>query len=118
MSDQRDDSPRAAIYAAIDAERERQDAQHGPQRELPVFDRLFPVFGTERTQRAHYNYAKADHRLTHSHIISEESAEAWQAFAEGDLDACRREMVEAAACWIKAIEALDSQRNPLRGDRG
>ena len=100
---------RAAIYASIDRERMRQNFVHGDAREMPVFGPS-PLFGSEREARGRYDAAVELGTVTHSHVVLEEAAEAWQAFQAGDMAACRRELIETAASVIKAVEALDAQQ--------
>ena len=96
------------ILGELAAERVRQDFQHGKQSELPVVREDVSYGLSERAERAAYERYRADGRLSHMTIIMEELAEAIHAPTEADL---RMELVQCAACFVKAIEALDYQRS-------
>lgn len=96
------------ILGEIAAHRAHQDAKHGPQRDLPVTreDINYLAF-SEAYLRERYERRKARGLLSHADIILEELAEAFEA---PDQKSMRAELVQVAACIVKAIEALDWQR--------
>jgi len=97
---------RREIYTAVDRERSRQDAAHGAGLTMPAFDAGEPVFGSESDARRAYETARQAGTLTYAHVIAEELAEAWQAFAAGDHAGAYRELLEATASCVKALEAM------------
>jgi hypothetical protein len=101
------DPARVPIYRAIDIERDRQDAQHGAQQDLPVLREGERLLDPENVMRARYERRKRAGTLSHGDIILEELAEAFDA---PDYSSMREELVQAAACIVKAIEALDWQQ--------
>ena len=46
-------------------------------------------------------------RVTYGHILVEEVCEVFEAAAEGDMVAVRKELVQVVAVGVAAIEALD-----------
>ncbi len=75
--------PRGAVYAAIDAERRRQDAKFGPMGALPAYD--------------------AYKRLS---VLTEEVGEVAQALNDGDFAHAREELVQVAAVAVAWLEQL------------
>lgn len=57
----------------------------------------------ERVARATYERRRAEGTLSHADIIVEESAEAFDAETPGEQ---LKEAIQAAACWVKALEAM------------
>lgn len=98
---------RAAILDDIDSERERQDIQHGAQLDLPVTLSNHAYIEHEHVLKQRYEEKKARGELAHADIILEELSEALDAEDPVQL---RLELVQAAACIVKAIEALEHQR--------
>lgn len=94
---------RTPIFAAIDAERDRQDRLHPGTTRIPdgTGGKLFGAL--EATARARFEVARANGRLTHADVFFEEAAEV---LAETDPDRLRVEIIQAAAVLVKWAEEL------------
>lgn len=101
------DSRRAKILIDIDTHRDEQDRKHGAQQDLPVTRPGERLLDPEAVLKARYERRKRAGTLSHGDIILEELAEAFDA---PDYASMREELVQAAACIVKAIEALDWQQ--------
>lgn len=97
---------RYAIFEAIHLERWRQDNQHGAQQDLPVVRACERYLDPENVMRARYERRKRAGNLSHADIILEEMAEAFDATT---VELMREELIQSAACIVKAIEAIDWQ---------
>lgn len=84
-------------------ERLRQDRLHGAQRELPLTREGERYLDPEGVMRSRYEARKRDGRLAAADYILEELAEAFDAATPEEQ---YKELVEAAACCVKAAEAL------------
>lgn len=103
---------RNRILDEIAMEREDQDRQHGAQVDLPVVRDGMYYGENEQLCRSRYERRKSDGTLSHADIITEEIAEAFYAHTTEQM---REELVQAAACCVKALEALDYQAAQKRG---
>ena len=99
---------RARIMRRIDMERDSQDGQHGAQQDIPVVRDGERYLDPENVMRARYEGRKRAGTLSHADIILEELAEAFDAPTP---ELMREELIQSAACIVKAIEAIDWQRN-------
>lgn len=98
---------RADLLNEIDDHRDEQDAKHGAQQDLPIVRPGERLLDPESVLRARYERRKRAGTLSHGDIILEELAEAFDAPTP---ELMREELVQAAACVVKAIEALDWQQ--------
>lgn len=100
---------RAAIYDAIDVERERQEAkfpnQHLPSAQVGGFPPRF-ISSAQQARR----WTDASHQagtLSWTDVFVEEAAEAVDAAEEGDLPGLRQELVQVIAVCVRWLEDLD-----------
>jgi len=98
---------RSGILMEIDNHREEQDRKHGAQQDLPVVRPGERLLDPENVMKARYERRKRAGTLSHGDIILEELAEAFDA---PDYASMREELIQSAACIVKAIEALDWQQ--------
>lgn len=101
------DRIRNQIFADIVAERARQDEKFPNELVLP-YD-LTPSGGREtwmKLAQLACDRAQREGRLTHNHIIDEESAELLNARTREEL---RTEAIQTAACCVKLVEQLDHE---------
>jgi hypothetical protein len=94
------------VLTEVAQERARQDATYGAQRHLPLVWPGRHYLPSEQTLRSRYEWAVADGTVAHGEIILEELGEALHAQTR---EQQRAELVQTAACVVKAIEALDWQ---------
>ena len=97
---------RAMILMEIAKHRVEQDEKHGAQLGVPVVREDISYGISERAQRAACERASREGKMSHMAIILEELAEVVHA---KDAAAMREELVQTAACLVKAIEAVDYQ---------
>ena len=97
---------RSAILDDIDTERERQDVLHGAQLDMPVTLPNHAYMEHEHVLKQRYDDKKAKGQLAHADIILEELSESLDAEDPAQL---RAELIQTAACIVKAIEALEWQ---------
>ena len=98
---------RIAIFCQIYSERERQDAAHGPERDLPFAYPTLVYCDPERVHRSRYERRAREGVLAYADIFAEEFAEAVYARTPEER---RAELVQLAAVSVKAIEAHDWQQ--------
>lgn len=92
------------VLDLVAQERARQDAKFGDQSDLPFTrPRMSYLENGEQEFKGRYELRKNHDLLSHADIILEETAEAIYAYSPGlQLE----EAIQAAACWVKAIEAM------------
>lgn len=84
--------------------------KHGPKGHLPdSTDNPAARQTWETIARNSCDRAFREGRLTHSHILDEEVAEALTAAAKGDVKELRKELIQVAAMCAQWIEALDTR---------
>lgn len=98
---------RIAIFGQLHRERERQDAEHGPERDLPFAYPGLNYGDPERVCRARYERRAREGCHAYADIVAEEYAEAVNAETH---EKRRDELVQLAASVVKAIEAHDWQQ--------
>lgn len=100
------------VLCEINVHRYEQDAKHGAQQDLPIVRPGERYLDPENVMRARYERRKRAGNLAHADTILEELAEAFDA---PDYESMREELIQSAACIVKAIEALDWQQKRSGG---
>lgn len=108
---------RVRVLVNVHDERERQDRKFGRDRNHPLAysgfrgrpQDLCAAYGVPSAQeaQARCDAAMKAGRVTYGHILVEEVCEVFEAAAEGDMVAVRKELVQVVAVGVAAIEALD-----------
>lgn len=108
---------RVRVLVDVHDERERQDRKFGRDRNHPLAysgfrgrpQDLCAAYGLPSAQdaQARCDAAMKAGRVTYGHILVEEVCEVFEAAAEGDMVAVRKELVQVVAVGVAAIEALD-----------
>lgn len=108
---------RVRVLVNVHDERERQDRKFGRDRDHPLTysgfrgrpHDLCAAYGLPGAQeaQARCDAAMKAGRVTYGHILVEEVCEVFEAAAEGDMVAVRKELVQVVAVGVAAIEALD-----------
>lgn len=108
---------RVRVFVDVHDERERQDRKFGRDRNHPLAysgfrgrpQDLCAAYGLPSAQeaQARCDAAMKAGRVTYGHILVEEVCEVFEAAAEGDMVAVRKELVQVVAVGVAAIEALD-----------
>ena len=108
---------RVRVLVDVHDERERQDRKFGRDRNHPLTysgfrgrpQDLCAAYGLPSAQdaQARCDAAMKAGRVTYGHILVEEVCEVFEAAAEGDMVAVRKELVQVVAVGVAAIEALD-----------
>lgn len=101
------DRRRSQVLAEVAAERIRQDKLFPLELVLPYITE--PAGGRktwETIARNSCDRAQREGRLTHDHIIDEETSEVLAATSRADK---RKEAIQAAACLVKLVEQIDRE---------
>lgn len=101
FGDDTDAIGRVKVLMSVLAERRRQDSLHGSGREHPVVREDEPYGISLRGQRAFYERAEKNNKLSHVAIILEELAEVIHAVTPEEMDT---ELVQLTASCLKALE--------------
>lgn len=104
--------PDADVFAAVVAERGRQDSKWGEPVDHPDGTGGSVAIGAAIDAQQNTDRAATEGRLTWRHILREEVAEA---FAETDPVKLRAELVQVAAVAIKWVRMLDARLAPAEG---